>query len=264
MQFKIMNEIHFEDRLCYSTLKLVGDNSTGTGFIFKYNFKNGLSKLFLITNRHVVEKNNFAHFKLYHSISPLPNKDIVEDKIVTVNFSATLWEKNWFFPDDVNIDLAITEFDLFEELANSENNYIYYNFLSNNDFIDCHKQINRIERVIYAGYPYGWSADGVDVLPITGGGYTATPVLTNYGGKEEFLIEACMFEGSSGSPICLVKPTIQGGELVNNYYFIGIQYGIANYIPDINNSNEKIRTQLSKCIHARKIEELILNKYSEY
>lgn len=50
------------------------------------------------------------------------------------------------------------------------------------------------------GYPNGlW--DSQNNLPIIRRGITATSVKKDYNGKKEFLIDAAVFPGSSGSPV---------------------------------------------------------------
>ncbi len=66
------------------------------------------------------------------------------------------------------------------------------------------KIIDAFEESMFIGYSSGlW--DDVNLIPITSKGITATPILINFQGKNEFLIDASAFPGSSGSPVFLYK-----------------------------------------------------------
>jgi len=62
--------------------------------------------------------------------------------------------------------------------------------------------LDAVEEVIFVGYPNG-IYDSVNNLPITRRGSTATPPSVDYEGKPIFLIDASVFQGSSGSPVLI-------------------------------------------------------------
>lgn len=63
-------------------------------------------------------------------------------------------------------------------------------------------ELDALEEVIFVGYPVGlW--DTTNLTPILRRGVTATPVFLDFQGKPQFLIDASVFPGSSGSPVFL-------------------------------------------------------------
>ncbi|MCL0093316.1 serine protease [Dehalococcoidia bacterium] len=66
-------------------------------------------------------------------------------------------------------------------------------------------QLDALEEVVFIGYPSGiW--DRENLLPIARKGITATPVAVDFQGIKQFLIDASVFPGSSGSPVFLYNP----------------------------------------------------------
>jgi len=68
--------------------------------------------------------------------------------------------------------------------------------------VDELSEMESLEDIIMIGYPNGiW--DSANNMPIIRRGITATHPNLNYNGKEEFMIDAACFPGSSGSPVFL-------------------------------------------------------------
>lgn len=66
------------------------------------------------------------------------------------------------------------------------------------------EEIDLIETVTFFGYPNGiW--DTANFLPIARRGVTATPISIDFQGKKQFLIDASVFPGSSGSPVFIIN-----------------------------------------------------------
>lgn len=253
------NIMHFKDRLCNSTFKISGNYSSGTCFVFKYNFSESHSKLFLVTNRHVVEQNSSAHMNFYISDQPYPNSIKSHGFKNTLDIPEAYWRANWIFPDDVSIDLAILDFDkILGYMNNTRKIYYYFECISNNDFIpeNILNSLTHIENVIYAGFPYGWTSHD-DILPISGSGVTATSLKKNHNNSPIFLIDANIYKGSSGCPVFIERKNVENGELSEQYYFVGINFANAGFI----NNDVEIDTYLVKCIHAKELENLILLKF---
>ena len=88
--------------------------------------------------------------------------------------------------------------------------------------------LDDLEDVLMIGYPDGMS-DSKNNLPIVRRGITATDYKIDYEGKKEFLIDASIFKGSSGSPILICNIgsfNNANGELClgNRIKFLGVQY----------------------------------------
>lgn len=74
-----------------------------------------------------------------------------------------------------------------------------------------------LEDVVFIGYPAGLR-DQKNALPIIRRGITATPVWNNFQGSPQFLIDAGVFPGSSGSPVFILN---QGSYSTRNGVTIG-------------------------------------------
>jgi hypothetical protein len=89
-----------------------------------------------------------------------------------------------------------------------------------------YESLDALEEVVFIGYPNGiW--DEINFLPITRRGTTATPMAVNFGGKKQFVIDASVFPGSSGSPVFLFNKGMysdrQGNpNFGNRIAFVGI------------------------------------------
>ena len=67
---------------------------------------------------------------------------------------------------------------------------------------DALENLDAVEEIVFVGYPSG-IYDRVNNLPITRRGSTATPISVDYEDKPIFLIDASVFQGSSGSPVLI-------------------------------------------------------------
>ena len=108
------------------------------------------------------------------------------------------------------VDLAV--FNLTKTMASlyDQEQYIFYRCLSI-DMIatkEKAKEVIVMERIFFVGYPNSMR-DEVNNLPIARSGYLATPLYSDFNGKEAFLFDASVFEGSSGSPICIVNENFE-------------------------------------------------------
>lgn len=64
------------------------------------------------------------------------------------------------------------------------------------------RELDSIEEVLFVGYPNALF-DPQNFTPIARRGTTATPIRLDYRGEPAFLVDAAVFPGSSGSPVCL-------------------------------------------------------------
>ncbi|KOR15267.1 hypothetical protein ABW55_09585 [Acinetobacter sp. C15] len=182
------------------------------------------------------------------------NSEIIKN----INFPEISWKNLWKFPDDKEIDLAILDLDdVLTHFAKNQD-YFYFKCISNNDFIPEHilNSLTHIENVIYAGFPYGWTSHD-DVLPISGSGVTATSLKKNHNNSPTFLIDANIYQGSSGCPVFIERKNVENGELSEQYYFAGIIFSKTSF----KNNDGEIDTYLVTCIHAKELENLILLKF---
>lgn len=85
--------------------------------------------------------------------------------------------------------------------------------------------LNAMEEVIFVGYPNGmW--DSIHNLPILRKGITASPLQINFENRPQFLIDASVFGGSSGSPLFIVNDGayLDKGSICigSRFYFLGV------------------------------------------
>jgi hypothetical protein len=94
-----------------------------------------------------------------------------------------------------------------------------------------------LEDVLIVGYPDGIS-DTKNNVPVFRKGISATPVYLDFMGKKEFLVDAAIFPGSSGSPAFLFNQgtwllrdgtTVAGGYRVQ---LLGVIYAVALHTTD--------------------------------
>lgn len=119
--------------------------------------------------------------------------------MVAINFSCNFFVGH----PDAEVDIAIMNVSSgLVGLFNQGNKPFYSQ--TTNDIIPTteiiEKAINSVEEIVFVGYPNGiW--DSVNNLPIVRKGITATPFNIDFMGQPQFLIDASVFPGSSGSPV---------------------------------------------------------------
>ncbi|MDO7411880.1 serine protease [Acinetobacter baumannii] len=175
--------------------------STGTGFFFQFleDKEKGSQVPCIVTNKHVIEGAKVG--KLY--FSPEKTKGI-RDLDNHYIFEVADFENKFILHPDPNVDLAI--FPLAEVInqLKKEQKSFYYVFLNKSNVISESylQKIPTINDILMIGYPNGiW--DTHHNLPIIRKGITATHPKLSYCGKNEFMIDAACFPGSSGSPVFL-------------------------------------------------------------
>ena len=106
---------------------------------------------------------------------------------------------------------------------------IFFKYITK-DIIPTNEDLNKIdaiEEILFIGYPTGiW--DSKNLIPVARRGITATPVYLDFQGEKQFLIDASVFPGSSGSPVFIYNPGIywdkhSGATVVGHrLFFLGI------------------------------------------
>lgn len=225
-----MKELGITDRIIHSTVRIecqnaAGNISSGSGFIFGFVRSGDRCFPGLITNKHVVAgavKGRF-HMTLKASDGGPSLGHHVATEIAD-------FESQCFTHPDPSVDLAVFPLGPFfnreEELGRS---YFYItlddSIIPQPEFIE---SLTTMEDIIMIGYPNGiW--DFHNNLPVIRKGITATHAARSFNGKDEFLIDAACFPGSSGSPVFLCNmgsyPDRSGNLIVGTRFgLLGVLY----------------------------------------
>ena len=220
--FELLNEFR------YSTVKLFvrknnGATSCGTGFFFDMNY-GGMHCMLLVTNKHMAEEWQVLTFKINKGDEKL--KPILGDtvRITLTNNPSQKWIEH------PNVDLCVFEIwpqiKKFWDTGTKLGYRCLHEGLIPNETTKSF--IGPIEEILMIGYSDAM-ADDKNNLPIVRRGITATDFKVDYNGNKEFLIDASIFKGSSGSPIMICNLgnyTNPDGDLVlgNRFCLLGVQY----------------------------------------
>jgi hypothetical protein len=197
------------------TQKADGASSIGTGFVYEFIDEKGTSMIpVVVTCWHVVSGSSMGRLFISQQSSNTPT--LVNNRI-ELQFAKC--EDVWIRHPDTNIDLAIMP--IASILTNAQGRGIKLDYLPfNNQLLPTDEDLREFgvfQEVKFVGYPVGlW--DEKNNLPIVRRGMTATDPLVDYNGKPEFLVDAAVFPGSSGSPVFVAD---EGMSFHNNGLYSG-------------------------------------------
>lgn len=215
------------EQLLFTTVRIKtrnprGEAGIGTGFLFDYS-QNDEHYPFLVTNKHVVSNAREGLLTFIKSGGQTP--------LLGDGYTSKIddFEKIWFEHSKQNVDVAITPFVPILKRASEQGILIFFksipsNLIPNDEEL---KTVDAIEEVLFIGYPEGiW--DPKNMMPVVRRGITATPVHIDFQGEKQFLVDAPVFPGSSGSPVFIYsagtywdkasKATVAG----HRCFFVGI------------------------------------------
>lgn len=183
------------EQLLYTTTRIqtktLNGVGVGTGFFFEYG-----ERIFLVTNKHVIKDAISGFFTVFKTKEIDGEKTAELGSLIKIDFTPNAFKGH---PDN-EIDIAVANVS---GMMNTDQPYIKWvneELIPDENFMK--KFISPIEDVLFIGYPSDiW--DTKNGLPIIRKGTTATPYYVDFKGKNNFLIDASVFNGSSGSPVFL-------------------------------------------------------------
>ena len=192
-------------KLLFNTIRVdteLDDGSEGSGTAFVVSHAHGRSThTFVVTNRHLVDgvRRGGLVFTQKRNGKPVLGQRFqlnIED-----------FPHAWFMHPDPEVDLAIVPMRPLEQAARDQGVELYYHAIDSRlapDAAALHA-LDALEEVLFVGYPSGvW--DQVNLMPILRRGTTATPIALDFEGRPEFLVDAAVYPGSSGSPVFVYQP----------------------------------------------------------
>lgn len=181
------------------TITSEGKKKIGTSFVFSYKVENK-EYPFLVTCKHVVSeaKEGVLAFIKGYKQRPLLGESY---QVGIKNF-----ENKWFKHKSDKIDIAILPFaPILQHISNQKAQIFFksipHTLVPSDEEL---KKLDAIENVLFVGYPIGLY-DQKNLTPIVRRGITATPVYLDFNGEKQFLIDASVFPGSSGSPVFIYE-----------------------------------------------------------
>lgn len=199
------------EQLLYTTARIEcrdqfsDQTSFGTAFFFSLFLHNERHVPILVTNKHVLKRpaDKFAatSCSVKLTVKSADGRPNVKEHM---DISLPGSHDTWLPHPDPNVDLIMLPFQDIHASASATGREPFYKTIRP-DFVMTDDELlalNPAEDTLVIGYPLGLS-DTVNNLPILRRGITATSPAHDFDGRTEFLIDAPIFVGSSGSPVFL-------------------------------------------------------------
>lgn len=204
-----------KEKLMYTTTRIEtvdvnGKSYSGTGFFYGIKSKTNPNNLsvWVLTNKHVVD--GMQSISICLSQAGADGKPLLKEPLKCVMEDL----KTIIRHPDPDVDLCAIPATFFVNAHIHIGQKPFYQLLSSTIIPskDELKDLDSIEQITMIGYPEGlW--DAKHNLPLVRNGITSTPVYVDHNGKQEFLIDAACYHGSSGSPVILLN----NGSYTNKY-----------------------------------------------
>ena len=194
----------FLEQILFSTLRIEllsvqgSPIGIGTGFLLKVDMesKPGQSLILLFSNKHVFEGGN-KFVVNFHGKKPGSE---VPDLGNVYPFRAEDFSGAFYQHPDPNIDLACVNIS---SLISELHPKIFFKFLTIDFFSNFDEpELDVGQKVVFVGYPDS-RFDRKNNLPIVRDGIIASHPKVDFDGNKQFIIDAQVFPGSSGSPVFL-------------------------------------------------------------
>lgn len=192
------------EQLLHSTVQIIcdrqaGDRSYGTGFFFALFPNAGRDAPVIVTNKHVVDGSKTGHIRLTSR-----KDDGTADLANFIDVDVPDFPAQWIPHPDPDVDLTVLPLaGLLNKLLGEGKKPFMVQLdpsliPTDAELVD----LTALEEILVVGYPDGIS-DPAHNIPVFRRGITATPVNIDFADRKEFLIDAAIFPGSSGSPVLL-------------------------------------------------------------
>ncbi|WP_082618256.1 serine protease [Oerskovia sp. Root22] len=196
------------EKLFFNPVRLEADGPggswTGTGFIYSVNTADGAVQV-LVTNKHVLRGAERLKINFMRAAGDRPMMGVGASPILM-----GLTVDSWVGHREEDIDVAVIPLARIIEAMAQQGEELYFKSITPELTLNDEDDLDAMEGVLFIGYPSGLF-DRVNLLPIARRGWTATPIRVDYNGRPQFLIDASVFPGSSGSPVFILdRGTVTG------------------------------------------------------
>ena len=227
-------QLTLQEQLAYTTVRIEcdhgdGTGSVGTGFLFQFQHATRGPVPAVVTNKHVLEDAQRVRFVF---TAANENKEPVIGKTVSITVDPIAG--NTLKHPDPDCDLEII---FLAKIIQNTTDGFYYVHLTRDQIpsTDRFLEIQSAEEVLMIGYPTGL-IDTKNNRPIFRRGITATQPGLHYEGRQEFVIDAACYPGSSGSPVFRYKPALNVGPGLSGggaqLEFLGVLWGGPQFTAD--------------------------------
>jgi len=219
----------FTEQILFSTLRIeLTDNhgqlkGIGTGFLVKADIPNdpNTSLVLLITNRHVLQSTSQFAINFHRRVVGSNQPDLGQVYPVL----AAAISESYYCHANPDVDLACVNLS---SVIDTIHDQIYFRYLPSDLFADfAEPELDVAARVIFVGYPDN-RYDTQHNLPIVRSGIVASHPKVDFNGLPQFIIDAQVFPGSSGSPVFLNKidamlnRAIMPMQPISSFVFLGV------------------------------------------
>ncbi len=191
----------FEEQVFFTTTRITipqpngNGTSIGTGFLYNVPLNDGTDRqvTLLISNKHVFHNPNGAISFNFNKKTADGNPDLGNLHTFTGQDFSGIYTEH----PNPNIDLACIN----ASVITQEEHNVYYRNVSPNMIANFNEeQLNPGVDVWFVGYP----ANRFDIsnnLPLLRKGYVSSIPRVNFNAQDQFIIDAQVYQGSSGSPV---------------------------------------------------------------
>lgn len=236
------------ESVCHIKSQSENDGGQGTGFFMFLNGKN-----YIVSNKHVICGNKFTRTQITLSTS-ITNNETLESTTCTNKFPIV---QELLIKSDM-YDIALYPIDeVINDINKKGYNFNHY-IIREEDILSKYDECDYIEDVIFVGYPSGFK-DSKTNRPFTSHGITSTPISLPLEERDEFIISAASYKGSSGSPVFIKRDSsyklvgVVSGSLKAQFSAYNIN-AMDNFIKQVNG---EFNTNFSFCVKINTINALI-------